>query len=102
MRNTFDPWAGWANAVQLGYMITEAQMVIAMRLMGMAGLWSITPREKQTMVTEKAAALTRSWMNMQSAALSGKSPAAVAASGIRPIRNRTRSNVRRLSKRGPA
>ena len=95
------PFAVWSNTVQLGFLIAEAQAVIAMRLMGMAGMWSVTPSEDGRMVTEKLEALTQAGLAAQRAALTGKSPAAVTAAAIAPIRRKTRANARRLGKRGP-
>jgi len=53
------PVAYWANAYQIGLVIAEAQAVVAMRMMGMAGVWSVTPAEDARMMSEKVQALTR-------------------------------------------
>jgi hypothetical protein len=87
--------------IQSGMMLAEANMVIAMRLWGMAGLWQTRPGENTRMVEEKTAAAQSSATAMTRAALTGKSPAAVALAGMKPIRAKTRANAATLSKRGP-
>ncbi len=95
------PFAYWSNALELGALMAEAQAVIAMRLMGMAGFWSVTPAEDARMVSEKVEALSRAGSEAARVALSGGSPDQIAAAAIRPIRCKTRANYRRLGKRGP-
>jgi hypothetical protein len=87
-------------SIQTGMMMTQANMVIAMRLMGMAGTWNVTPAENRRMVDEKAVAAVASGMAMARAAMAGKGPVAVAAAGLQPVARKTRANARRLAKRG--
>jgi hypothetical protein len=87
--------------IQSGMMMAEANMVIAMRLWGMAGLWKTHPGENARMVDEKTSAAQASATAMTRAAMTGKSPAAVALAGLKPVRAKTRANASRLSKRGP-
>ncbi len=95
------PMAYWANATQIGLVMAEAQAVIAMRMMGMAGLWSVTPAEDARMVSEKVHALTKAATDSTLVAMAGGSPEKIATAAIKPIRQKTRANVRRLGKRGP-
>lgn len=88
-------------STQMAMMLAEANMVIFMRLWGLAGLWNVTPSEKHRMVSEKARAAQASAIAAGLALASGKSPAAVAHAALKPVRRRTKSNVRRLSRRGP-
>ena len=48
--------------MQTGLMLVEANMVIAMRMWGMAGLWRVTGAEDTRMVSEKTAAVQASAM----------------------------------------
>jgi hypothetical protein len=91
----------WSNALQLGMVMAEAQAVIAMRVMGMSGIWSVTPYENHRMVSEKVYAMTKAATDASGASLRGASPAAVMAASIKPVRRKTRANSRRLAKRGP-
>ncbi len=87
--------------IQSAMMLAEANMVIAMRLWGMAGLWQTRPGENTRMVAEKSAAAKSSATAMNRAAMTGKSPAAVALAGLKPLRAKTRANAATLSRRGP-
>ena len=70
------------------------------RMAGMAGLWPVTPYENTRMVSEKAYAITKAMGNVAQASLRGAAPEAVMAAAIKPVRQKTRSNARRLTKRG--
>ena len=93
-----EAWRLWAQMAMIGW---EAQGVIAMRLLGMGGYWSVSPGENARMVSEKAAAFTAAAMQGAVAAAHGKRPDQIAQTVLRPIRSKTRSNSRRLSRRGP-
>ncbi len=101
MARSQNPLALWSLAMQMGWITLEAQSVIAMRLWGMAGLWSVTPSENARMVSEKTAAFTRSGTAVAKALMAGQSAEDAVAAGLRPIRRTTRANSRRLRRRGP-
>ena len=82
-------------------MLAEAQAVIAMRLMGMNGLWSVTKSENGLMFSEKADALTRSAIDASTAMMTGKRPDEVISAAVKPLRAKTRANAQRLGRRGP-
>lgn len=88
------------NAMEFSMMMLEAQSVIQMRLMGMAGFWSVSPQENSRMVTEKMEALIRSTTDAGQATLRGGSPDEIAAAAIAPMRNATRANSERLGRNG--
>ena len=90
----------WANALQLGYVMAEAQSIIAMRLLGSVGVWSVPKTENSRMFNEKVFAFVKGSTDASVAAVSGRSPDAVAAAAIKPIRQATRANHKRLTKRG--
>ncbi len=96
----FNPMQAWTNTIHLAMVMSEAQMVIAMRMAGMAGLWPVTPYENTRMVSEKAYAITKAMGNAAQASLRGAAPETVMAAAIKPVRQKTRSNARRLTKRG--
>ncbi|KIN73464.1 hypothetical protein [Sulfitobacter guttiformis] len=89
------------NAIQLGLMAAEANAVIAMRLWGMAGIWSVTKSENDRMVSEKVQAAAQSLVAANRSVMAGKSPDQVVAAAIKPVRRKTRANSERLAKRGP-
>lgn len=84
-----------------GMMLMEAQMVIGMRMMGMAGLWRVLPSENARMSSEKVAAYGQSAVAATTAAMTGKSPVQVAEAALKPVARATKSNVKRLARRGP-
>jgi hypothetical protein len=94
----FDWWLlGWQTSI----MLAEAQAVIAMRMMGLAGLWAVHPTESFRMVAEKPAAYARAAEAAGRAALAGKAPHEIAGAALRPVRRKTRANSRRLVRTGP-
>ncbi len=96
----YNPVTAFANTVQAAFMLAEAQSVIAMRLLGMAGVWSVPPSEKTRMVSEKFRAATRSNGAAVEAVLKGHTPDEVFAAALKPYRRHTRANSRRLTRRG--
>ena len=100
MRHLYTPMDFWANAMQVGWVMAEAQGVIAMRMMGAMGVWSVPKTENSRMLNEKVFAFIKGSADASLAAMAGKSPDVVAALAIKPIRQATRANHRRLTKRG--
>lgn len=94
------PMDYWANAVQVAMVMAEAQSVIVMRMLGAMGFWSVPKSENRRMLNEKVFAYVKGSTDSALAAMHGKSPDVVAALAIKPIRQATRSNHRRLTKRG--
>lgn len=88
-------------SLKTGMMLMDAQMVIGMRMMGMAGLWRVHPSETARMSSEKVSAAAQSAVAASTAMLTGKSAAQVAEAALKPIARRTKSNVKRLAARGP-
>ena len=87
--------------IQTAQLVAEAQMVMTMRLLGMAGFWSMPPSENLRMVLEKPDAFVRSAYAASNAAMMGKRPDQVAEAAIKPLRHKTRANSRRLRRAGP-
>lgn len=93
------PFAYWALSVRTAQMLTEAQTVVAFRLMGMAGNWTVSPSESTRMVMEKGPAFMRAYGDAATAAMKGKRPDEIAEAALRPISRKTRSNAKRLRRR---
>lgn len=100
MKHLPSPTEAMRLAVQSSMMLAEANMVIAMRMMGMGGLWRVTPGENDRMVQEKTDAAIASGAAMTRAMLAGHSPAKIALAAMKPVRAKTRANATRLAKRG--
>ncbi|MCC1491983.1 antifreeze protein [Cognatishimia sp. F0-27] len=92
-----DPQGVWGNVVSMTMLAAEAQAVIAMRGLGMLGLWPVAPGEHSLMVTEKVEAMTQGVTDAHVAFLRGGSSDAVAAAAIAPVREATKANAHRLS-----
>ena len=100
MKRLGTPTEAMRLAMQSGKMMAEANMVIAMRVMGMGGMWRVNPSENARMVQEKTDAAIASGAAMTRAFLAGQSPAKVALAGMKPVRAKTRANATRLAKQG--
>jgi hypothetical protein len=96
----FNPVTAWANSLQIAFIAAEAQAIVAMRLLGMAGVWSVPPGEKSRMISEKLKAIAKSNGNALAAAIRARTPDEVFAAAIKPYRQQTRANTRRLTRRG--
>ncbi len=94
-----------ASLIRLGFhtgiMLAEAQMIVGMRMLGMMGMWRVSPTENSRMVTEKLVAAQQAALAATRATMAGKPPAVAAALALKPVRRRTRSNVIRLARKGP-
>ena len=88
-------------SLQTGTMLAQANMVIAMRMWGMAGAWNVTQGEDKRMVDEKGVAMAAAGAAAMGAAMQGKGPVAVALAALQPVARKTRANATRLAKRGP-
>ena len=88
------------NSIQMGMMMMEAQAVISMRLLGMAGLWPVTPQENKRMVSEKLDAVVKATTAAGRATMNGGTPDEITAAAIAPVRRATRANSKRLGKQG--
>jgi hypothetical protein len=79
-------------------MLAEAQTVIALRMLGMAGVLPATKGETLRMVTEKQKAFAEAWIDASTALMTGKGTQHAYASALAPIGRTTASNSRRLSR----
>ena len=101
MKNVATPFDLMDASLQMGQLMIETQSVMAMRILGMAGFWNVTKAENGRMFDEKAPALTQSALSALYASLRGERPDQIMLKAIKPLRAKTRSNSRRLTKRGP-
>ena len=98
----FDDILSWQrSAIRMSSLMVESQSVVAMRVMGFGGIWSLPPSEGYRMVTEKSPAMLKSWWGMQQAISRGANPERVLAAWTGPLEREARSNRKRLARRGP-
>lgn len=91
----------WSVGVQTAQMMIEAQTVMTLRMLGMAGAWSTAPSEGMRMVLEKPDAFIRSATSATEAIVTGKRPDQIAEAAIKPLRRKTKANSKRLRRAGP-
>lgn len=90
----------WRLSLNTAQMLSDAQMVMTYRTLGMMGLWSVTPSESRRMIEEKGPVFVKAALAAQKAAMNGERADRVAHAALEPIGRKTRSNARRLAKRG--
>ena len=90
-----------ALSLRNAQMMSEAGMIISMRMLGMAGMWRVNPAENARMVEEKLAAMTDGSMAASQAMLRGAGATTIANAAMKPVRRTTAANVKRLAKLGP-
>jgi hypothetical protein len=89
----FDLWQSWIDA---SLFATEAQCVVALRMIRFAEGGPRSAAESRRMVTEKFTALCAAHLAAASSLVQGGGPADVASCAFAPIKLRVRENLRRL------
>lgn len=89
----------WLDCVQL---TSDSQSVVAMRLMGLGGVWMLPATENRRMWGEKLPAFTEAWVAGTLCAARGDAPDRVLRATLDPLSRRARLNRRRLTRHGPA
>ena len=95
--NVFDYLSAAASVCHLAF---EAQNVVALRVMGLAGIWNTPFDESWRMMAEKPKTFLVSGSEGAAALLSGKSPDKVVSATLEPLQQAARDNRVRLSERG--
>lgn len=88
----------WMSCIQLA---ADAQSVVAMRVLGFGGAWSMPRSEAGVMVTEKLPAFTEAYVSGMISAWSGDRPEQIGRITLAPLTDKTRRNRERLSELGP-
>lgn len=91
----------WKTGYELWCLSIESQAVMTMRVMGMAGGWSVDRHENTRMVNEKSEAFGKAMIAATRATAAGKRPDQIIAASTKPLRRKTRANTKRLVRRGP-
>lgn len=94
--NPFDIWRASVEATRI---MAESQLVIGLRLAGMAGLWPMGQAETGRMVAEKLAASQQARVAALKAGMAGGSLPQIALAAMKPVGRRTRANARRLTRK---
>ena len=88
----------WLSVAQI---LSDSQQVVAMRLLGLTGIWSVPAEENIEMISEKAPAIAEAFFAGALTALSGRGPDRVMQAVLAPISEKTSANRARLYERGP-
>ncbi|WP_371153753.1 antifreeze protein [Jannaschia sp. 2305UL9-9] len=80
-------------------MMVEANTVIGLRMLGMAGVLPSDAGETSRMVSEKQKAFARAGAAASAAMIAGKTPLQAYGLALTPIGKTTRANAMRLTKR---
>ena len=89
----------WRNMMTGAQLAAEAQTVIALRLAGGMGLWTLPEHEGQRMVMEKPMAFAEAGLGAWYALLRGHGWDVAGAAFARPLLREARRNRRRLGRR---
>jgi hypothetical protein len=98
----FDPFNLMRPAMEASSIMAESQLVIGLRVAGMAGFWPMGKAETNRMVSEKMAAGVDSAQAMLRSGMAGGSLSDMAMAAMKPVRQKTKSNARRLTRKAAA
>lgn len=92
------PFDFMAPLLEAGRIMAESQMVIGMRLAGMAGLWPMPQSETDRMMSEKLSAGMDSAHAALQSGMAGGNISDMAMAAMKPVRAKTRANAKRLQR----
>ncbi|NNK16275.1 MAG: antifreeze protein [Sulfitobacter sp.] len=79
-------------------LMIEAQAVVVLRLLGMAGIVPAHHGENHLMVSEKGPAMAQAFTEASMAIMAGKRPDEVFSAAMEPVSKRVKSNHKRLTR----
>ena len=83
-------------ALEASQIMADSQLVIGLRLAGMAGFWPMGQAETERMVSEKLAAGIDAAGAALKSGMAGDALPDIAMAALKPYRHKTKSNARRL------
>ena len=98
-RRKTSPFDIWRTGADLGALAFETHAVVAMRMMGMAGLWPVEKSENKRMVSEKPPAFAKAATAAARAAIKGGRADAIVSAAAKSLTTKARANRKRLAKR---
>lgn len=96
-RKPANPLGIWQAYAGLGMLAFEAQAVVGMRLLGMAGAWPVARTENRKMLSEKPPAFAKAAIAAARKAASGGSSDQILTAAVRPLTQTARANRKRLA-----
>jgi hypothetical protein len=98
MIDAYAPYRLFNQTLRTNMMIWDIQTVMALRLMGLAGAWTMPPGEALRMVAEKPPAFAQAWAAWQRSVLSGDDWEASNRAFSAPLSRKARGNRKRLTR----
>ncbi|MDF3384381.1 MULTISPECIES: antifreeze protein [Sulfitobacter] len=92
------PFALFALQSQIAALAVETQIVMSLRLLGMAGALPARPGESNRMVAEKGPAMVKAFTAGTQAMMLGKRPDQIMDASLAPLARKVRQNRKRLMK----
>ncbi len=88
----------WRVGAEMGTLAIEAQAVVTMRVLGMAGAWPVKSTENKLMSDEKPPEFAKAAVAATKMAMSGGRPDQILSAAMKPLTTKARANRKRLSK----
>ncbi len=86
-------------AMEASQIMAESQLVVGLRVAGMAGFWPMGQAETKRMVSEKLTTGMESAGAAMKLGMAGDSLPDMAMAAMKPYRHKTKSNARRLTRK---
>lgn len=99
MGKNWTPFDAIETGAAVGQLMAEAQWVMALRLWGFAGGWSLPAGEARRMMAEKGPAWAAAWEKAAQSISAGEGPAEATRKAAERLTRPARANRRRLVKR---
>ena len=93
-----NPLALIALQTQAATLMLETQVVMTLRILGMAGILPSSKGENDRMVSEKGPAMIKAMTAGTAAAMAGKRPDQIMSAALAPLSSKVHSNRVRLMK----
>lgn len=93
------PFDLWRAGIEVGTLAFEAQAVVTMRMMGMAGIWPVAKSENRRMLSEKPPAFIKAAAAATNKAAKGGRIDEVVSVAAKSLSTKARANRKRLVRR---
>ncbi|GLS87230.1 hypothetical protein GCM10010873_22040 [Cypionkella aquatica] len=93
------PFDFMAPALEASQIMVESQLVIGLRLAGMAGFWPMSAAEQDRMMTEKLSAGMDSAQAALRIGMAGGTISDMVMAAMKPVRAKTSANAKRLQRK---
>ena len=92
-RRKSNPFDVWRTSAELSALAFETHAVVAMRMMGMAGIWPVEKSENDRMVSEKQPAFAKAATAAAKVVIKGGRMDEVVSAATRSLTTKARANA---------